>query len=57
MGKVIEAEVKISEENKNREFIKSLRKYCKEKLESYKIPTKFNLTTADLYGERFKKKR
>ncbi len=57
MGKVVEAEVKVSEENNNREFIKRLRKFAKEKLETYKIPVKFNLTTKDLYGDRFKKKR
>lgn len=57
MGKVVEAEVKVSEENNNREFVKQLRKFAKEKLESFKIPTKFNLTTNDLYGERFKKRR
>lgn len=57
MGKVVEAEVKVAEENNNREFIKQLRKYAKEKLEAFKIPTKFSLTSNDLYGERFKKKR
>lgn len=57
MGKVVEAEVKVCEENNNRDFIKQLRKYAKEKLEAYKIPVKFNLTTNDLYGDRFKKKR
>ena len=57
MGNVVEAEVKVSEENNNREFIKRLRKFAKEKLETYKIPVKFNLTTKDLYGDRFKKKR
>lgn len=57
MGKVVEAEVKVTDENNNRDFVKQLRKFAKEKLESFKIPTKFNLTTKDLYGERFKKKR
>lgn len=57
MGKVVEAEVKVLKENNNREFIKSLRKLAKEKLEDYKIPTKFKLTTDDLFGDRFKKKR
>ena len=57
MGKVVAAEVKVSEENNNRDFIKKLRAYCKEKLEPFKIPVKFNLTTNDLFGDRFKKKR
>lgn len=57
MGKIVEAQVQVSEENNNREFIKMLRKYAKEKLEAYKIPAKITLTTDTLYGERFKKKR
>ena len=57
MGKVVAAEVKVAEENNNRDFIKKLRAYCKEKLEPFKIPVKFNLTTNDLFGDRFKKKR
>lgn len=57
MGKVVAAEVKVAEENNNRDFIKKLRAYCKETLEPFKIPVKFNLTTNDLFGDRFKKKR
>ena len=57
MGKVVEAEVQVSGENNNRDFIKNLRKFAKDKLEPYKIPVKFNLTTENLYGCRFKKKR
>ncbi len=57
MGKIVAAEVKVAEENNNRDFIKKLRAYCKEKLEPFKIPVKFNLTTNDLFGDRFKKKR
>ncbi len=57
MGKVVAAEVKVTEANNNRDFIKKLRAYCKEKLESFKIPVKFNLTVNDLFGDRFKKKR
>ena len=57
MGKVVAAEVKVAEENNNRDFIKKLRAYCKEKLEPFKIPVKFSLTTNDLFGDRFKKKR
>lgn len=57
MGKVVEAEVFVSEENNNRDFIKTLRNYAKDNLESFKIPTKFKLSTNSLHGERFKKKR
>ncbi len=57
MGKVVEAEVFVAPENNNRDFIKQLRKYAKERLESFKIPVKFNLTDEKLYGDRFKKRR
>lgn len=57
MGKVVAAEIKVSEENDNRDFIKKVRAYCKDKLEGYKIPVRFKLTTENLYGDRFKKKR
>lgn len=57
MGQVVEAEVLVSPQNNNRDFVKQLRKYAKEKLESFKIPVKFNLTIENLYGDRFKKRR
>lgn len=57
MGKIVEATVCVSEENNNRDFIKKLRKFAKEKLENYKIPAKFNLTSEKLYSDRYKKKR
>jgi acyl-coenzyme A synthetase/AMP-(fatty) acid ligase len=56
-GKMIVAEVKVEEENNDREFIKKLRKYCATHLERFKIPAKFTLTQEDLFGDRFKKKR
>lgn len=56
-GNVLEAEVKVSPENNNREFIKKIRNYCKDVLESYKIPVKFHLTCENLFSDRFKKKR
>ena len=57
MGKVVAAEIKVAQRNDNRDFIKKLRAFCREKLEGYKIPVKFTLTTEDLYSARFKKKR
>jgi len=34
-----------------------IRKYCKQKLDSYKVPVKFEFVDQTNYGERFKKKR
>ncbi len=57
MGKVLEAKVKVHQENNNREFIKELRVFAKNKLESYKIPAKFILTEDNLHSARYKKQR
>ena len=40
-----------------REIKKRIRKYCKNRLEQYKIPTKINIVDKTNYGERFKKIR
>lgn len=56
-GQSVIANVCVENKNDNRDYIKKLRKFCKENLESYKRPTSFRLTTETFYGERFKKKR
>ena len=40
-----------------REAKKAIRKFCKDKLDNYKIPTKINMVDQTNYGERFKKIR
>lgn len=40
-----------------REAKKLIRKFCKDKLESYKIPTKVNIVDKTNFGDRFKKIR
>ncbi len=56
-GQSVIANVCVEDKNDNRDYIKQLRKYCKENLEPYKRPTSYRLTTKVFYGERFKKKR
>ncbi len=57
MGNVLEAKVKVASIDNNRDFIKELRSYAKEKLASFKIPAKFILTEDNLHNARFKKQR
>lgn len=57
LGQVVSAEVEVSLENDNRDFIKVLRKFGKEHLDSYKVPARFRLITTPLFNDRFKKKR
>lgn len=56
-GQSVIANVCVDKNNNNRDFIKLLRKYCKDNLEAFKRPTSYRLTTEVFYGERFKKKR
>lgn len=56
-GQSVIASISVEDKNNNRDFMKQLRKYCKENLEPYKRPVSYRLTTEVFYGERFKKKR
>jgi len=56
-GNIVVAEVSVSAENNNKDFLKGLRTFCVDNLERFKIPAKFILVEHDLYSERFKRKR
>lgn len=56
-GQSVTADVCVEEKFNNREYIKRLRRYCKENLEPYKRPVSYKLTAEMFYGDRFKKKR
>lgn len=56
-GKSVIAKVCVEADNNNRDFIKKLRRYSREHLESYKRPVSYKLTEQPFSGERFKKKR
>jgi acyl-CoA synthetase (AMP-forming)/AMP-acid ligase II len=57
MGKVVIAEISVAPEDRTKEFVRQLRLYCKDNLEKFKIPVKFNLVEHDLFSDRLKKKR
>ena len=56
-GMSVVADVSVDEENNNREFIKKLRRFCGEKLESFKRPTAICLKNENFASPRFKKIR
>lgn len=56
-GMSVVADVSVDEENNNREFIKKLRRFCGEKLESFKRPTAIRLKNESFASPRFKKIR
>lgn len=57
MGEIVVANVKVDELNSNKKFISLIKKYCREKLDKYKIPVKINFTQKDLISDRFKRVR
>ncbi len=56
-GQMVAALVKPCVETSVSELKKKIRRFCKSRLESYKIPVKIKLTRENLYSDRFKKKR
>lgn len=56
-GQSVAVDVVSAIEIDKREVKKRIRKFCKDKLDHYKIPTKINLVDKINYGDRFKKIR
>ncbi len=56
-GQMVTAKIKLSTAESLQDFKKRMRKFCKGKLENYKIPQKIELVEGNLHGERFKKIR
>jgi len=57
MGKVVAARIKFENEESVIELKKRIRKYCKNKLESYKVPVHIEVTKEKQVSDRFKKVR
>ena len=56
-GQTVVIDVVFKKELTSREAKKLVRKFCKDKLDGYKIPSKVNLVEKTNFGERFKKIR
>ncbi|MEA2019625.1 MAG: fatty acid--CoA ligase family protein [Campylobacterota bacterium] len=56
-GQTVICDVVLKESLESKEIKKIVRKYCKDKLDSYKIPTKINIVEKTNFGDRFKKIR
>ena len=56
-GQTVVCDVVLTEILEAKEIKKIVRKYCKDKLDSYKIPTKVNIVEKTNFGDRFKKIR
>jgi len=57
MGNIVCANVMLIEEEPERELRIRLKKACKEKLESFKVPVKISVVTDGLYTDRMKRVR
>jgi acyl-CoA synthetase (AMP-forming)/AMP-acid ligase II len=57
VGNIVCANVYIQELNDENLLINEIKKYCKSKLASFKVPVKIKLQNEPLYNDRFKKQR
>lgn len=57
MGKVVAAKINLENDEPIGEFKKKIRIYCKNKLESYKIPVHIEISNEEQISKRFKKIR
>jgi len=57
MGNVVCARVRLVQEEDKKEFTTRLKIYCRQKLQSFKIPVRIQIDTEQQITDRFKKKR
>lgn len=57
VGNIVCAKVILKNYIESKEYIKVIKSYCKERLQSFKVPVKITIEEGVLYNERFKKKR
>ena len=57
MGNIVCAKVRLQKEEDKKSFITRFKKYCKERLQGFKVPIKVKIVDEQLYSERYKKNR
>lgn len=57
MGNIVCAKIRLSEEEDKKQFTTRLKIYCKQKLQSFKVPVKIIIDDSEQFNERFKKIR
>ena len=57
MGNIVCAKVKLSQQEDKKQFIRRLKIYCKDQMQSFKIPVKVIIDDKEQHNERFKKIR
>lgn len=56
-GNIVCAKFKLASQQDRRSFKADMLSFCKDKLQSYKIPSKIEVTEGNTYNERFKRMR
>jgi acyl-coenzyme A synthetase/AMP-(fatty) acid ligase len=57
MGNIVCARISLKKDVKRKEFIINIKKYCKQKLQSFKVPVKIFFDNKEQFSERMKKVR
>ena len=57
VGNIVCAKVRLEREENKKNVTLRIKKHCREKLQSFKVPAKIDLVENELHCERFKKKR
>ncbi len=57
VGQIVCARVTLTEDQDHQDFPQRLRKFCRERLDNYKVPVRINLVSDSQCSERFKKTR
>jgi acyl-CoA synthetase (AMP-forming)/AMP-acid ligase II len=57
VGNIVCARVRLKKEDDTGDFIGRLKRFCRDRMQPYKIPVKIALTTQSQYSERYKKMR
>lgn len=57
IGQIVCAKIKLKNEVDHKSFINELKKYCRTKLATYKVPVKISIESSDLFSNRYKKIR
>ncbi len=57
MGNIVCARITLKKEEDPKEFTRRLKLFCKDKMQSFKIPVKISIEESPLYTDRFKKQR
>jgi len=57
MGNIVCAKVRLTKDENKKSVISHLKKYCRKRLQNYKVPVKIKIVGEEQYSDRFKKIR